>query len=199
MSARALRYAQLEEEIRTCCRCPLRDGCRGVVVGEGSLHSPLMVVGEGPGATEDELGRPFVGKAGQLLNAMLAAIGLRREEVYITNVVKCRPPGNRTPSPEEMQTCLPHLRAQYQLLQPRLMLLLGAAATQAIIGPGARISRVRGQWVERKGLRILPTYHPAYLLRNPAEKVAAWHDLQLLQVALRELGEELGDGERPRG
>lgn len=181
-------YAELQQQLAACQQCRLRSGCRGVVVGEGSLHSPLMVVGEGPGATEDELGRPFVGKAGQLLNAMLAAIGLCREQVYITNVVKCRPPGNRTPTWEEMQTCLPHLRAQYRLLQPRLMLLLGSAATQAILGHEARITRVRGQWVERKQLRILPTYHPAYLLRNPAEKAAAWQDLQLLQQALLQLG-----------
>jgi DNA polymerase len=192
MEARVLLYTQLEEKIQACARCQLRAGCRGVVVGEGSLTSPLMVVGEGPGATEDELGRPFVGKAGQLLNAMLAAIGQRREDVYITNVVKCRPPGNRTPSWEEMQACLPHLREQYRLLKPQVMLLLGAAATRAIIGPEARISRVRGQWVERKQLRILPTYHPAYLLRNPAEKAAAWADLQRLQAALQEL--EAGAG-----
>lgn len=188
MEERVAAYARLKAQMLSCQRCQLRSGCRGVVVGEGSLDSPLMVVGEGPGATEDELGRPFVGKAGQLLNAMLAAIGLDREHVYITNVVKCRPPGNRTPSWEEMQTCLPQLRLQYRLLQPKLMLLLGSAATQAILGQEARITRVRGQWVERKQLRILATYHPAYLLRNPAEKAAAWQDLQTLQQALRQIG-----------
>ncbi|MGI6357993.1 MAG: uracil-DNA glycosylase [Bacillota bacterium] len=181
-------YERLHSEISSCRRCPLRGGCMGVVVGEGSLDSPLMLVGEGPGATEDELGRPFVGKAGQLLTAMLAAIGLAREQVYITNVIKCRPPGNRTPTLQEMQTCLPHLRQQYRLLRPRLMLLMGSAAAQGILGPETRITRVRGRWIERKGLRILPTYHPAYLLRNPSEKRAAWQDLQQLQAALGELG-----------
>ena len=188
MEDRVTGYASLYEKIKACRSCHLRGGCQGVVVGEGNLNSPLMLVGEGPGATEDELGRPFVGKAGQLLNSMLAAIGLAREQVYITNVMKCRPPDNRTPTADEMQTCLPHLREQYRLLRPKLMLLLGSVAAQAILGPEARITRVRGQWVHRKQLRILPTYHPAYLLRNPAEKSAAWQDLQKLQAALRQLG-----------
>jgi DNA polymerase len=142
-----------------------------------------MFVGEGPGEQEDLQGQPFVGRAGQLLTKMLAAIHLRREDVYITNIVKCRPPGNRTPTDEEMAACIPILRQQFAIIRPRILVTLGAAATRAIIDPKARITQIRGQWVERGGVKMIATYHPAYLLRNPAKKVEAWEDLQAIRAA----------------
>ncbi len=175
---------------RHCTRCPLHQGRTQVVFGVGSPDSPLMIVGEGPGEQEDLQGEPFVGKAGQLLTKMLAAIGLRREDVYITNIVKCRPPNNRTPLDEEMDACIPILRQQFAVIRPRLLLTLGAAATRAIIDRNARITKIRGQWFERHGVRMMATYHPAYLLRNPAKKVEAWEDLQAVRAALDALADD---------
>jgi len=166
-----------------CERCPLHRGRTQVVFGVGNPHSPLMFVGEGPGEQEDLQGKPFVGRAGQLLTKMLAAIRLRREDVYITNIVKCRPPNNRTPTDEEMAACIPILRQQFAIIRPRILVTLGAAATRAIIDPKARITQIRGQWVERGGVKMIATYHPAYLLRNPAKKVEAWEDLQAIRAA----------------
>lgn len=158
-----------------------------MVMGEGNPHSPLMFVGEGPGADEDRQGRPFVGRAGQLLDKMLEAAEIPREAIYITNIVKCRPPGNRTPNEDEMETCKVILREQFVAIRPQLIVTLGSAPTRAIIDPKARITRVRGQWVERKGVRMLPTFHPAYLLRNPAGKREAWEDFQQIRDAYQNL------------
>lgn len=169
---------------RNCTRCPLHQGRTQMVFGVGNPHSPLMIVGEGPGEQEDLQGEPFVGRAGQLLTKMLAAIGLRRQDVYITNIVKCRPPNNRTPFDEEMDACIPILRQQFAVIRPRLLLTLGAAATRAIIDRNARITQIRGQWFERNGVRMMATYHPAYLLRNPAKKAEAWEDLKAVRAAL---------------
>ena len=166
-----------------CTRCPLHQRRTQVVFGVGNPHSPLMFVGEGPGEQEDLQGEPFVGRAGQLLTRMLAAIHLRREDVYITNIVKCRPPGNRTPTDEEMAACIPILRQQFAIIRPRILVTLGAAATRAIIDPKARITQIRGQWVERGEVKMIATYHPAYLLRNPAKKAEAWEDLQAIRAA----------------
>lgn len=167
-----------------CTRCPLHQGRTQMVFGVGNPDSPLMIVGEGPGEQEDLQGEPFVGRAGQLLTKMLAAINLRREDVYITNIVKCRPPNNRTPFDEEMDACIPILRQQFAVIRPRLLLTLGAAATRAIIDRNAKITKIRGQWFERNGVRMMATYHPAYLLRNPAKKVEAWEDLKAVRAAL---------------
>ena len=157
--------------------------------GEGNRSAPLMIIGEGPGRDEDLSGRPFVGKAGQLLDRMLAAIGLGRGDVYICNVVKCRPPGNRNPEPDEAAACLPFLRAQFSLIRPRVILCLGSVALRHVMDPQGRITRDRGAWVERKGVWMMATYHPAALLRDESKKREAWADMQMLRDKLKELSQ----------
>lgn len=176
----------LKESNLKCSNCELRAGCRGVVFGEGNPASPVMFVGEGPGQTEDEMGRPFVGKAGELLNKILQAVDLSRESVYITNIVKCRPPGNRTPTWEEMQKCLPWLREQYKIIRPKFMVLLGLAATHGILDKKLRMNECRGQWFKKGELLILPTYHPAAILRNPSLKRPAWEDFQMISRTVKD-------------
>lgn len=173
-------YAQLED----CKRCPLAEHRTNIAIGEGDPHALVMFVGEGPGGEEDRLGRPFVGPAGKLLDKMLAAIDLKRESVYIANIVKCRPPGNRTPIPEEAQACLPFLRAQTALISPKIIVCLGAVAAKYIYDPEVRISRERGKWIEKKGIWILPTYHPAALLRDESKKREAWEDFKSLRLRI---------------
>ncbi|MBX6350850.1 MAG: uracil-DNA glycosylase, partial [Clostridia bacterium] len=168
-----------------CRRCGLRAGCRGVVFGEGDPKARLFVVGEGPGAREDELGRPFVGRAGELLDRILAAAGFRREEVYITNVVMCRPPGNRTPEPAEVEACRPYLERKIELVDPQVIVALGATAARALIGPHARITAVRGRWHDYRGRPVMPTFHPALLLRDPSRKREVWQDFQAVRDAVR--------------
>ena len=186
-------WPTLMEQIGGCTACGLCRGRTHVVPGEGDLHARLMLIGEGPGEQEDLQGRPFVGPAGQLLERMLAAIGLAREQVYIANAVKCRPPHNRVPTPEETAACLPYLRAQVALVRPRVIALLGATAARTVLGDGVRITRDRGRWVERKGVFLLPTYHPAALLRDESKKRPAWEDMQAIRDKLYELFPE----ERP--
>jgi len=178
---------ELRQVVLECRRCELRAGCRGVVFGEGNVQTRLMCVGEGPGEQEDVQGRPFVGRAGQLLDKILAASGWQREQVYIANIVKCRPPGNRIPTPEERAACLPNLQAQLRLIQPKIIVLMGATALQALVDPAARITRVRGQWLQREGVWYMPTYHPAALLRNEALKKDAWADWKQVIDKYREL------------
>ena len=149
-----------------------------------------MFIGEGPGADEDLQGLAFVGAAGQLLTRMIAAMGLSREQVYICNVVKCRPPHNRAPTPEEADACLPFLRAQFSLVRPKVVVLLGATAARAILGEQTRITRDRGQWVEKKGVWFMPTYHPAALLRDESKKRDAWRDLRAVMAKLNENAEK---------
>lgn len=181
-------FRELEEKVKTCNRCRLRGGCRGVVFGEGNPAARVVLCGEGPGADEDLLGRPFVGKAGQLLDKILEACGFNRfVHVYILNTVKCRPPGNRIPAEDERAACRPNLDAQIRLIRPVIMVLLGATALQEIVDPGGRITRDRGKWVERDGMLIMPTYHPAALLRNPRLKVDAWKDFKQVVYKYREL------------
>lgn len=180
-------WEQLSQNIESCRACGLASGCLHKVPGQGDPRAPLMLIGEGPGRQEDLEGLAFVGPAGQLLTRMLAAISLPRDRVYICNVVKCRPPNNRQPTPEEMDACLPHLRGQAALVRPRVILLLGATAVAAVLGPQERITRCRGQWFERKGTHIIATYHPSALLRDPGKKRAAWGDLQCLRQRLIEL------------
>jgi len=170
-------WEQLWENIMSCERCMLGAGCIQKVPGQGDVHAPLMLIGEGPGEQEDRQGLAFVGPAGQLLTKMLSAIQLPRERVYICNVVKCRPPRNRQPSAEEMQACIGHLRAQTALVKPRVILLLGATAVAAVLGPEYRITRCRGQWFERKGVWILATYHPSALLRDASKRPETFYDL----------------------
>lgn len=183
------RWDELFRAVHGCTRCPLAQHRTNVVPGEGNPKAALMFIGEGPGRDEDLSGRPFVGAAGQLLDKMIAAIGMKREEVYIANIVKCRPPGNRVPKEEEAQACLPYLRRQVYLIKPRVIVCLGATALKYVIDPEARITKVRGQWVERKGYWLMPTYHPAALLRDPAKKYEAWEDFKKIRDKLKELGE----------
>ena len=172
---------QLEEVAQHCSKCRLRSTCRQVVFGDGELKSKIMFIGEGPGKDEDEQGRPFVGRAGQLLDKILVAAEIPRAQVYITNVVKCRPPGNRLPNPDEVRECRNYLEAQIRIMQPGIIVCLGAMASQVVIDPKASVSKIRGKWFSRQGVKIMATYHPAALLRNPAYKKAAWQDFQLIR------------------
>jgi DNA polymerase len=178
---------ELARTVKACTACRLRAGCTQVVFGEGSPRAAVMFVGEGPGETEDQLGRPFVGRAGQLLDQILTASGFNREEVYITNTVKCRPPGNRQPDPSEAQTCLPWLRAQMRLIRPKLVVCLGAAATATLLDPKLRITAARGKWHERNGMRYMPTFHPAALLRDPSKKRPVWEDMKKVRAEYERL------------
>ncbi len=179
---------RLAEEVSLCHRCTLRNTARGVVFGEGAPTSRIVFCGEGPGAEEDRLLRPFVGAAGQLLDKMLAAMGLdRNHNAYILNAVKCRPPGNRVPLPEELMQCRPHLDAQIALLRPAIIVLLGTTAIQTFLGPKARVTRIHGTWHRQQDLWLMPTYHPAALLRNPQWKIAAWSDLKQVIDKYREI------------
>lgn len=171
-------------ECRNCTLCERRTH---VVFGEGDVKADVMFIGEGPGREEDLQGRPFVGPAGQLLDKMLAAINMERGEVYIANIVKCRPPQNRVPTDEEAQSCLSYLRAQVGLIKPKIIVCLGATAARYVYDPNVRITRERGIWKEKKGVWILPTYHPAALLRDPDKKRDAWADMQALCAKREEL------------
>jgi DNA polymerase len=175
----------VRREIGPCTRCKLHGGRTTLVFGVGNPAAELMFVGEGPGAEEDRRGEPFVGRAGELLDKMIEAMGFRREEVYIANVVKCRPPDNRDPEPDEIDACEPFLKAQIAAIRPRVIVALGRFAVQTLLRDTTPISRLRGAWRAYEGVRLMPTFHPAYLLRNPAEKRKAWEDLQLV---MREFG-----------
>jgi DNA polymerase len=175
----------VREDLGECTRCKLGPGRTKLVFGVGNPRAELMFVGEGPGADEDRQGEPFVGRAGQLLTKMIEAMGYRRDEVYIANVVKCRPPENRNPEPDEMDACEPFLRRQIAAVRPRVIVALGKTAVQALLRDTTAISRLRGRWASYEGVRLMPTFHPAYLLRSPDEKKKAWEDLQLV---MKELG-----------
>jgi uracil-DNA glycosylase family 4 len=170
--------ARVAGEVSTCAACTLHAGRIQAVPGEGPERARLMVIGEGPGQQEDEAGRPFVGRAGQLLTDMLRAIHLDRHEVFIANVVKCRPPDNRTPLPAEAEACAPFLARQIALVDPEVILVLGRTAAEVLLGPGIRISAVRGVWTALGDRAVMPTYHPAYLLRDPRRKADTWADLK---------------------
>jgi uracil-DNA glycosylase family 4 len=177
---------ELEERVLVCNSCRLRGGCTQVVFGEG--YPGLMVIGEGPGAEEDRLGRPFVGTAGQLLDKILAAGGFdRNRNAFIANIVKCRPPGNRIPQPDECTACLPYLREQMNLLQPKVVLLLGATAFKNILQVKEGITKCRGTWFERDDIWYMPTFHPAALLRDPRRKPEVWEDIQKVYQKYRQL------------
>ncbi len=182
-----LSWDEVLDEIESCRRCALCENIHRKVPGQGNRNADLMFIGEGPGGDEDLQGLAFVGAAGKLLTRMIGAMGLSREDVYICNVVKCRPPGNRTPLPEEMAACIPFLRRQFLLVRPRVIVLLGATAGKAILDPRFSVTRDRGKWVERKGFWFMPTFHPAALLRDPAKKRDTWHDLQAVMEKLKEL------------
>ena len=185
----------IRSDIGDCTRCPLAfAGRHTIVFGEGDPNARLMFVGEGPGADEDAQGRPFVGRAGQLLNNMIAAMGLKREEVYIANIVKCRPPQNRTPEPVEANTCSQFLFRQIDVIRPEILVALGSTAATYLLGGKSSLSSLRGRIHEARGSKLIVTYHPAYLLRDPRQKKEAWADLQ---IAMAELG--LKAQKRPAG
>lgn len=174
-------WKELYDSMDGCTGCRLCEKRHSIVIGEGNPNADIMFIGEGPGREEDETGRPFVGAAGRLLDKMLAAIDLKREDVYIANIVKCRPPGNRTPELSEAEACLPYLRAQFALIRPKIIVCLGATAARYVYDEGVRITRDRGVWKESKGVWILPTYHPAALLRDESKKHEAWEDMKKLR------------------
>jgi DNA polymerase len=169
---------QIRRELGDCTRCKLCSGRKNIVFGVGNPRAELVFVGEGPGENEDLQGVPFVGAAGELLTKMIQAMGFSRDDVYICNVVKCRPPGNRNPEPDEIASCEPFLRSQLLALQPKVIVALGKFAAQTLLRDTTPITRLRGNWREYQGVKLMPTFHPAYLLRSPAEKRKAWEDLQ---------------------
>ncbi len=169
---------EVREELGECTRCKLHKGRHNIVFGVGNPKARLMFVGEAPGEDEDLQGFPFVGKAGQLLTKMIEAMGLRRDDVYICNTVKCRPPNNRNPEPDELEACEPFLKGQLAAVRPEAIVTLGKFAAQSLLRDGTPISRLRGNWREYQGIPVMPTFHPAYLLRSPQEKGKVWADLQ---------------------
>ena len=182
---RAAALAAVRAEIGDCTRCPLAyAGRRTIVFGDGDPNARLMFVGEGPGADEDAQGLPFVGKSGQLLNNMIAAMGLRRDEVYIANIVKCRPPANRAPEPVEANTCTQFLVKQIDIVQPEFVVALGATAAMYLLGVKQSLASLRGRFHEVRGAKTAITYHPAFLLRDPRQKGEAWKDLQMVMAAM---------------
>lgn len=196
LEERRRRLAVLAEEVAGCTKCPLHASRTQTVFERGSPAAELCFVGEGPGADEDRLGKPFVGKAGQLLDKMVVAMGYGRDDVYVCNVVKCRPPDNRKPTDEEMAACLPYLRAQLELVDPKCIVALGATGVQGMLGTSMGITRLRGTWKLYEGRTpVMPTFHPAYLLRSPEHKRHVWEDLQ--QV-MRQLGKQPPPKKKPR-
>ncbi len=169
---------RLREEIGDCQRCKLSEGRKNIVFGEGSPEAKLMFVGEGPGRDEDMQARPFVGAAGKLLTNLIVKLGLKREDVYIANIVKCRPPGNRDPEEEEIETCRPFVEEQIRVINPRVIVCLGRISTQALLRSKVPIGRLRGTFHDFNGTPVMPTFHPAYLLRNAKDKWLTWEDMQ---------------------
>ena len=178
----------LRHRAEGCRQCGLREQCSQVVFGEGALGKGLMVIGEGPGQEEDKLGRPFVGRAGKLLDLILESGGFsRKANTYVANIVKCRPPGNRAPIPEEREACLPYLMEQIRIAEPSIIILLGATALQGLVDSKGKIGSYRGQWLDWQGIATMPTYHPAALLRNPGYKETVWEDMKKVIDKYREL------------
>jgi uracil-DNA glycosylase family 4 len=175
----------IREDIGDCTRCRLhKQGRKQIVFGVGNPHAELMFIGEAPGADEDEQGEPFVGRAGQLLNNMIKAMGLQREDVYIANIIKCRPPNNRTPERDECETCSPFLMRQIEVIAPKAIVALGAVAAKTLLAINAPMSELRGRWYDFRGTKLAVTYHPAFLLRDPRQKKEAWKDLQMVMKEL---------------
>ena len=176
----------IREDLGDCTRCPLhRQGRKQIVFGVGNPKADLMFIGEAPGADEDQQGEPFVGRAGQLLNNMIKAMGLQREQIYIANIIKCRPPGNRTPERDECETCSPFLMRQIAAIKPKVIVALGAVAAKTLLAINAPMSDLRGRWYDFRGTKLAVTYHPAFLLRDPRQKKETWKDLQMV---MKELG-----------
>jgi uracil-DNA glycosylase len=187
-AARAAALGAMAEVVAACRRCRLCEGRQKTVFGSGDPNADLMFIGEGPGAEEDRQGLPFVGRAGELLTRIIEAIGMTRDQVYIANIVKCRPPGNRDPQPDEVAACRSYLERQVALVRPRLLVALGRIAAQTLLGNDLPIGRMRGQWFEVLGVPLMVTYHPAALLRNPALKRPTWEDMQEVRDRLQAAG-----------
>jgi DNA polymerase len=175
---------KIREDMGDCTRCKLHKGRNKIVFGDGNPKAELVFIGEGPGADEDAQGLPFVGRAGKLLTQMIEAMGMQRRDVYICNVVKCRPPENRAPEPDEVTTCSPYLLRQIDVIQPKVVVCLGAVAAKTLLETTKGISQFRGQWLDWRGHKLMATYHPAYLLRNPNAKGEVWQDLQKVMAEL---------------
>ena len=186
LEARDASLESIREDIGDCRRCKLSEHRKTIVFGEGNPQARLVFIGEGPGAEEDATGRPFVGRAGQLLDKIIAAIGLRREDVYIANIVKCRPPGNRTPEKDEVETCEQFLFRQLAFIKPKVIVALGSPAFQCLMRTREPISRARGEWREWNGVKLMPTFHPAFLLRSPDKKREVWEDMKKVRAYLDE-------------
>ena len=174
----------VRKELGDCKRCKLHRGRKTIVFGEGNEKATLMLIGEGPGYDEDVQGRPFVGRAGQLLTKILQSINLPREEVYIANIIKCRPPQNRNPEPDEIQSCHPFLMKQIQVIQPKIICALGAFSAQTLLKTDVKITALRGKFYDLEGIKVIPTYHPAFLLRNPERKREVWEDMKKIAELL---------------
>jgi uracil-DNA glycosylase family 4 len=183
-AGRVLELQEIRDEIGDCTRCKLHKGRTNLVFGVGDPQARLMFIGEGPGADEDLKGEPFVGRAGQLLTQIIKAMGLTREQVYIANVVKCRPPDNRNPEPDEIEQCSPFLRAQIASVNPAVIVALGKFAAQALLDVETPISRMRGQFHQMGSVAVMPTFHPSYLLRNPGAKREVWEDMKMVMARL---------------
>lgn len=171
-------WEELEQSIVNCNKCRLCVNRKNIVFGQGNKNADIMFIGEGPGADEDIQGLPFVGKAGKLMNMAFEGLGIKREDVYIANIVKCRPPQNRVPEPDEAESCLNYLRNQVILVKPRIIVLLGSTALKNILGKELSITASRGKWIEKKGIYYMPTWHPAALLRDENKKIEFWRDLK---------------------
>ncbi len=185
--------AKVEEEVMACTRCRLHETRTRGVFARGRADADLMFIGEGPGAEEDKQGLPFVGRAGKLLDKMIEAMGLDRDDVYIANIVKSRPPENRDPRTDEVDACWPYLERQIEIVAPRIICTLGRPATQTLLDSDSPMGALRGRWFEFRGIPVLPTYHPAYLLRSPRQKKVVWQDLRKLITALHEGRRPLDD------
>ena len=183
-------WEELENSIINCNKCKLYKGRQNIVFGTGNKNADLMLIGEGPGADEDRLGEPFVGKAGKLMNLAFQAIGLKREEVYIANIVKCRPPNNRNPEQDEANSCMNYLRNQVILVKPKIIILLGSVALKNILGQEYGITASRGKWIEKKGIKYMPTWHPAALLRDETKKIDFIKDLKLVMEEYKKEGSD---------
>lgn len=179
--------AELREKLLNCQACPLGETRQNLVFGKGSPDADILFIGEGPGADEDKQGLPFVGRAGKLLDQIIEAASLPWEAIYISNVVKCRPPENRLPSPEETDRCKVYLRQQLKIIEPKLIICLGAHATQLVVDPKAKITQIRGKWVSKGRFLIMPTFHPAALLRDSSKKAPVWQDMQEVRDTYRRL------------
>lgn len=187
-NSKEIQLQELRESFKDCNKCGLASTRKNIVFGDGNPEARLMFIGEGPGAEEDNQGLPFVGRSGQLLTKMIEAMGISRKDVFIANIVKCRPPENRDPLMEEAQACIGYLRSQIQIINPEVIVCLGSVSLNFLLQPEGKvkpgISKLRGTWQDFYGYKVLPTFHPAYLLRNPSKKADAWKDLQKVMVEL---------------